>query len=280
MSFLLDPPALLLLGFLAGKSYYLLTVFGDRVFRRGAQRKNLLIIGAIIVVVSWAYSAALYLNLIYFPWPLPHWYGGTNWMLNSGLPLGLTRNSVSDIAALVIFATYPLWFYIGTELGLAGHRMTDAQRMKERDRIVRDLAATMFPRGGAIPPGAGDVDSAASVESLLTVIPSLFGDALTVLLFAFDSRFFVLAFTGKWKRFVDLDADESSVWEKSRYIEAWESNTYLLAVAQTLKIAMSYAYYTKPLVYEVIGYNGPMIPNVPSWHNQGPAPSATTETSP
>jgi hypothetical protein len=230
------------------------------------------------VVIFWVYSVALYLNLIYFPWPLPRWYGGTNWMLNSGLPLGLTRNFTSDIAALVIFATYPLWFHIGTELGLAGHRVTSAQRTKERDRIIRDLAATMFPRGGAIPPGAGDVDSAASVESLMAVIPSLFDDALTVLLFAFDSRFFVLAFTGKWKRFVDLDADESSVWEKDRYLEAWESNTYLLAVAQILKIAVSYAYYTKPPVYDVIGYNGPMVPNTPSWYNPGPAPSTTTVT--
>ena len=197
-------------------------------------------------------------------------------MLNSGLPLGLARSSASDIAAVVIFATYPLWFHLGTELGLAGHRVTGAQRTRERDRIIRDLAATMYPRGGAIPPGAVDVDSAASVESFMGFIPSLFDDALTVLLFAFDSRFFVLAFTGKWKRFVDLDADESSVWEKGRYIEAWESNTYLMAVAQILKITISYAYYTQAPVYDVIGYNGPMIPNPPSWYI--PAPGTTTTT--
>ena len=231
------------------------------------------------MAIFWAYSAALYLNLIFFPWPLPRWYGGTNWMLNSGLPLGLTRSSASDIAALVIFASYPVWFYIGTELGLGGHRLTGAQRVKERDRIIRDLAATMFPRGGAIPPGAGDVDSAASVESFIAVIPSLFDDALTVLLFAFDSRFFVLIFTGKWKRFVALDADESSVWEKGRYLDAWESNSYLLAVAQVLKIAVSFAYYTKAPVYDVVGYNGPMIPNVPSWYTTGPPP-ATVEAGP
>ncbi len=68
-------------------------------------------------------------------------------MLNSGLPLGLTRSTATDVAALVIFATYPLWFYLGTEFGVVGHRITNAQREEERDRIIRDLAATMFPRG-------------------------------------------------------------------------------------------------------------------------------------
>jgi len=273
LSFLLDPLALLLLGFLAGKAYHLLTVFGDRVFSRGADRRGVLVVGLVVVAVFWAYSALLYVNAIYFPWPLPRWFGGTDWMLNSGLPLGLARSTVTDLAAVVIFATYPVWFYLGTELGVAGHRVTDAQRQKERDRIIRDLAATMFPRGGAITPGASDVDSSGVIERLLDIIPPLYDDALTVLLFAFDSRFLVLAFTGKWKRFVDLDADESSVREKGRYLGAWQSNTYLLSIAEILKTTVSYGYYTRPPVYEAVGYNGPMVPDLPSWYNPGPVPA-------
>ena len=274
LSFLLDPLALLLLGFLAGKSYTLLTVFGDRVLRRGAERSGLLLAGLAIVLVFWAYSTLLYLNAIYFPWPLPRWFGGTDWMLNSGLPLGLSRSSASDVAALVVFASYPLWFYLGTELGKAGHRVTRAQREKERDRIIRDLAVTMFPKGGAIPPGAEEVDASAQIDRLLRIIPPLYSDALTLLLFAFDSRFFVLAFTGRWKRFVDLDPEEGSVLEKSRYLEVWETNSYLLAVAEILKTTVSYGYYTKPPVYLDVGYNGPMVPDLPSWYNPGPDPAA------
>lgn len=276
LSFLLDPPALLAIGFVIGKAYYLMTVFGDRILSRGASKRALMGIGAAVVGVFWAYSALLYLNVLYFPWPLPHWYGGTSWMLNSGLPLGLRRSPTSDVVAVVVFATYPAWFYLGTELAKAGHRLTRSQRESERNRIIGELAGAEFPRGGAIPPGAGDVGTAASVESLLGVIPPLFDDAITLLLFVFDSRFFVLAFTGKWKRFVDLDSPE----EKNRYMDVWESNAFLVSIAQVLRIAVSYGYYTKQQVYSVFDYNGPMVPNAPPWYDPGPSQATPPESGP
>jgi len=116
------------------------------------------------------------------------------------------------------------------------------------------------------------VGTAASVDSLLGVIPPLFDDALTLLLFVFDSRFFVLAFTGKWKRFVDLDPSD-----KSRYLDVWESNAFLVSVAQVLRITMSYGYYTKQPVYGVFDYNGPMVPNLPPWYDPGPSGATTGE---
>jgi hypothetical protein len=255
---------------LAGKGYYLLTAFGDRLFRRGAERRGLLTVGALVVLIFWAYSALLYLNAIYFPWPLPRWFGGTDWMLNSGLPLGLARSATSDALAVVVFATYPVWFYLGTELGLAGHRLATSQRLKERDRIIRELVSTAFPEGGAIPPGAAQVGTAVVVASLLTKIPPMFDDALTVLLFVFDSRFFVLAFTGKWKRFVDLAGGTGLGSEKQRYLDAWQSNSFLLSAAQILRITVSYGYYTRPPVYKLVGYGGPMIPDLPPWYDPGP----------
>lgn len=274
MSFLLDPVALVLLGFVSGKAYYLLSVFGDRVLRRGVLKKELLVAGAVVVAVFWIYSALLYVGTIYFPWPLPRWYGGIDWMLNSGLPLGLTRSPASDVLALVFFAAYPVWFYAGTRLGLSGHRQTRGQMMSERRRIVIDLVATTFPVGGAIPPGASQVDSAALVESLFKKIPPLFEDALTTILFAFDSRFLVLAFTGRFRRFVDLDGEEATMLEKQKYLEAWNSNPYLVSIAQVLRITASYGYYTSPQVYKLLDYAGPMTPNVPPWFVAGPA--ATT----
>ena len=229
-----------------------------------------MLFGALVVAVFWAYSALLYLNVIYFPWPLPHWYGGTDWMLNSGLQLGLARSATTDALAVAVFATYPVWFYLGTELGLAGHRLATAQRLKERDRIIRELVSTTFPEGGAIPPGAGQVGTAAVVESLLTKIPPIYGDALTLLLFVFDSRFFVLAFAGKWKRFVDLEGGTGLGSEKQKYMEAWQSNPYLSGVAEVLRIAVSYGYYTRPQVYKLIDYSGPMVPDLPPWYDPGP----------
>lgn len=222
--------------------------------------------GALVVALFWGYSALLYLNAIYFPWPLPRWYGGNDWMLNSGLPFGLSRSATTDVSAVAVFATYPVWFYLGTELGLAGHRLATAQRLKERERIIKELVSTTFPEGGAIPPGAGQVGTAAVVGSLLTKIPSVYGDALTLLLFVFDSRFFVLAFAGKWKRFVDLEGGTSLGSEKQKYMEAWQSNPYLSGVAEVLRIAVSYGYYTRPQVYKLIDYNGPLVPKDPPWY--------------
>jgi hypothetical protein len=37
---------------------------------------------------------------------------------------------------------------------------------------------------------------------------------------------------------------------------------------------MSYGYYTKPQVYSVFDYNGPMVPNVPPWYVAGPPQEA------
>ena len=271
MSFLLDPPALFILGIVVGKIYYLMIVFGNRIFTRGASKKALFIIGAIIIIIFWAYSSMLYVDIIYFPWPFARWYGGSDWMMNSGLSLGLERTPGFDPVAIIIFASYPLWFYVGTELSLAGLKFGEARRMRERDRIVMELAKAAFPSGGAIPPGAADVKAAASVESFLLKIPAPFSDAMTLLLFVFDSRFLVFMFTGKWKRFVDLDARKDSTQEKRKYLELWGAIPFLTSTAQVLRITISYGYYTKAAVYKKIDYSGPLIPNLPPWYNPGPS---------
>ncbi|MBI4257658.1 MAG: hypothetical protein HY619_01760 [Thaumarchaeota archaeon] len=266
MSFLLDPPALLLIGLLVSRADYLLLAFGDSFFTRGSSRKRIFLIGVFFTLLFWVYSALLYLDIIYFPWPLPSWFGGTDWMLNSGLPLGLTRTPSTDIAAVAIFATYPIWYYLGSELGLAGHRLSKGQRMEERNRIIKELVKVAYPAGGAIPPSGEDVDAAGSVINLLKVIPPLFSAALTAILYVFDSRFMVLALTGKWKRFVNLDEDTTSTLQKRKYAEAWESNPFLVNVMQLLRITSSYGYFTKKEVYTTFGYNGPTRPNDPPWY--------------
>lgn len=278
LSFLLDPLALILIGFIAGKLYYLLVVFGNGIFKRGALKNGLIVVGAVVVVIFWTYSVALYLNVIYFPWPFPLWYTGTDWMLNSGLPFGLTRSLVSDLAAIVMFTLYPFWFYFGSELSLAGLRLTKSGRLAERNKIIGQVVDTVFPRGGAIPPGAADVNTLGLVDSLLKKIPPEFADGLTLLMFVFDSRFFVFVFTGKWKRFVDLDERPGDTSEKRKYLQAWDSNQYLASVTQVLRITASYGYYTRPQVYREIGYSGPVEPDLPPWYNPGPSASAALDT--
>lgn len=269
LSFLLDPIALVVIGLIAGKSYYLLVAFGDRVLRRGAAKNGLIVVGAVVVSLFWIYSALLYLSVINFPWPFPTWYGGTSWMLNSGLPLGLARSAASDAVAVLIFASYPGWFYLGTELGLAGHRLTKGQRLAERDRIIGQVVETVYPKGGAIPPGAAEVGTLGLVDSLLRKIPPTFADGLVLLMFVFDSRFFVLMLTGRWKRFVDLDKPGETS-EKEKYLQAWSSNPYLSSATQILTVSASYGYYTRPQVYKTIGYAGPLCPDLPPWYNPGP----------
>ncbi len=120
MSFLLDPPALLVIGLLGGVLYRLTRVFLDRVFGRNSTLKALRTFEAIVTLAFWVYSALLYLGVIYFPWPFPRLYDGIDWMLNSGLPLQLSRSRTTDVIGLAIFAIYPFWIWLGRRLALTG----------------------------------------------------------------------------------------------------------------------------------------------------------------
>lgn len=273
MSFLLDPFALLFIGFLAGKIYSLSIAFGDSFFRRGMSKRTLIVAAILMILIFWIYSSMLYVDAIYFPWPLPRWVGGNDWMLNSGLPLGLTRTSATDVVGVLIFATYPAWFYLGAQLGIAGINLRKEQRLKERDRIVTEVVKASFPKGGAIPPSAAEVNAPETVIELFGKIPALFSNALTLLLFVFDSRLLVFAFVRRWSRFVDLDADETSTVEKRKYMEVWESTPFLFNVIQIFKLISSYGYYTKAPVWKYFDYQGPLRPNDPPWYNPGPSTS-------
>ena len=101
MSFLLDPPALVLLGLLIG-----------RYVRSSATRTRLALA---IVAIFLCVSALLYVDVL--PWWLGEWMSGSDWMLNSGLDTDLTRQPGTDVLAVVMFAAYPLWITLGLRLG-------------------------------------------------------------------------------------------------------------------------------------------------------------------
>lgn len=102
MSFLLDPPALVMIGLLISR------------YVEEPERRTRLAAGVVGVFV--AGSSLLYLDV--FPWWFGRWMSGTDWVLNSGLGTGLTRSAGTDVLAVVIFASYPLWMRLGLDIGL------------------------------------------------------------------------------------------------------------------------------------------------------------------
>lgn len=101
MSFLLDPPALVIIGVVISR-------YVDSQSRRNQ-------VAVVVVAVFIGVSTLLYLDVI--PWWLGGWMSGSDWMLNSGLDTNLTRSPGTDVLAVVLFASYPLWMKLGLEVG-------------------------------------------------------------------------------------------------------------------------------------------------------------------
>ena len=104
MSFLLDPPSLVLLGFLIGRFV--------------SNRSVRLIIASAVVLVFIFVSALLYLDIL--PWWFGGWINGSDWMLNSGLGTDLKKEDGMGVLAIIMFAAYPLWLKLGLDTGSRG----------------------------------------------------------------------------------------------------------------------------------------------------------------
>lgn len=101
MSFLLDPPVLVLIGIVIGR------------YVRSSGTRTRLALG--VVALFLGVSGLLYVDVL--PWWLGEWMSGSDWMLNSGLDTNLTRQPGTDVLAVVMFAAYPLWIHLGLKLG-------------------------------------------------------------------------------------------------------------------------------------------------------------------
>ena len=110
MSFLIDPPWL----YANGRAYAALAP-------ERAQGRTAAAAGAATVAAFWAVSIALYANR---PWTRPLWRAcrardGRDWMLNSGV-LRLdpaAAGPVTHAVAAGLFASYPLWLWLGWRHG-------------------------------------------------------------------------------------------------------------------------------------------------------------------
>src|SRR4051812_17222556 len=81
-------------------------------------------LGAATVAIFLVVSISLYLNL---PWTRPIWRAckaddGRDWMLNSGVFRFDHRNAgrTTHLASALLFATYPLWLWLGLRNGRRG----------------------------------------------------------------------------------------------------------------------------------------------------------------
>ena len=111
MSFLIDPPLL----YSGGRTYARLTRDAPASARRDAA------VGAAYMAVFWGISVGLYLDQ---GWTRPVWKlcraaSGRDWMLNSGVFRFDWRRAGprTPRVAAAIFATYPLWLWLGLRRG-------------------------------------------------------------------------------------------------------------------------------------------------------------------
>ena len=121
MSFLLDPPFLILIG-------VAIAFLADRGFLK-ILKKSTLVLSTITVTLFWAIGGLLYLDFLDIPW-LGEAGSGRHFMWNSGIELvGLTPpiNVVGtytnpfcalNIVAILLFATYPIFLKLGVFAGI------------------------------------------------------------------------------------------------------------------------------------------------------------------
>ncbi len=114
MSFLIDPPLL----YSGGRTYAKLTRDAEPSAARDAA------VGTAYMAVFWGVSIGLYLDQ---GWTKPVWKmcraaSGRDWMLNSGvLKLDWRKaGSRTHLVSAAIFATYPLWLWLGVRRGRRG----------------------------------------------------------------------------------------------------------------------------------------------------------------
>jgi hypothetical protein len=110
VSFLIDPPWL----YASGRAY-------AKLAPEQAQGRTAALAGAAAMAGFWAVSVSLYLNR---RWTRPIWEAcragdGRDWMLNSGVFRFDHRHAgpVTHAASAALFATYPLWLWLGWRHG-------------------------------------------------------------------------------------------------------------------------------------------------------------------
>ncbi len=109
MSFLLDVPAIFVLGYLV-ESLGQAIATESRPPLVGSPRRIVLVFGVAIIFLFWLVSGLLYLEIVNF-----FGINGFDWMWKSGISSdqNMPKGAVADLVGLAIFASYPLWYFLG-----------------------------------------------------------------------------------------------------------------------------------------------------------------------
>lgn len=123
MSFLIDPPLLIL----SGLAIYFL---GQRL---EWSRQSKIVLGSGVAIVFVVFSALLYLDLIRCVFPLFSGLKGSEFMLHTNLT-GITKAEVPSIVVVLLFLLYPFWIFGGYSLALL------VQKRRRESKEVHSLA--------------------------------------------------------------------------------------------------------------------------------------------
>jgi uncharacterized protein (DUF362 family) len=102
MSFLIDPPLLVLSG--------LFIYFGGR--RLGWNRHAKIVVGVAIILIFIIFSALLYTDVFRCVFPFFTDLSGSEFMLHSNIT-GITKEMVPAVVVVLLFALYPVWLFAG-----------------------------------------------------------------------------------------------------------------------------------------------------------------------
>jgi hypothetical protein len=120
MSFLLDPLLLIIIG-------VAIAFLTERRLHK-TLRKPVLVLSAVTIAIFWSIGGLLYLDYFDFPW-LGSAGSGRHFMWNSGVELIGLKPPIDvsvtyanpfctlNIVAVLLFATYPIFLYLGIYIG-------------------------------------------------------------------------------------------------------------------------------------------------------------------
>ena len=241
MSFLLDIMALIILGYFTIKAQRIIVFLQGNVWAKGRARDFVWKVGGVVIGAFWVVSSLLYVDVLPF-----FTIKGSDWMLNSGLPLGLVRSALTDTLAVPMFLSYTLWFQVGVWSGEFAFRRTPA--------ILAAVVNASFPRGGAIPMGAEDVKAAEAASVLVRSLPKSYQEGFKILLLVIDSPLLVYGLTGKAMHFRELPQTD-----QVGFLATLQKDPILSNAGHLFKILASFGYYIQESVGKEIGYDESLI---------------------
>ena len=136
------------------------------------------------------------------------------------------------------------------------------RRFSQYEEILEGLIQSLFPKDESTGPDHDKLlkDTLEISTEMLDSMQKSYAESLKILFFVFDAVFtvffFSLIFRRKFRlsRFKNLEPHE-----QVEYMDIWESTTFLNLIPIALKALIGYSYYSSPLSWDEITYNGEVL---------------------